>query len=69
MQGILTRLQLPTGASYATVSTLAADLGNTVIVVEHDIDMMLQADYIVDIGPGAGRHGGRVIAAGSKQAF
>ena len=45
------------------------DLGNTVIVVEHDKDMMLQADYIVDIGPGAGRHGGRVIAAGSPQAF
>ena len=45
------------------------DLGNTVIVVEHDKDMMLQADYIVDIGPGAGRHGGRVIAAGSPQEF
>ena len=45
------------------------DLGNTVIVVEHDKDMMLNADYIVDIGPGAGRHGGRVIAAGDPQAF
>ncbi|MGB3589238.1 MAG: excinuclease ABC subunit UvrA [Tunicatimonas sp.] len=45
------------------------DLGNTVIVVEHDKDMMLQADYIVDIGPGAGRHGGRVIAAGSPEEF
>ena len=45
------------------------DLGNTVIVVEHDKDMMLNADYIVDIGPGAGRHGGKVIAAGDPQAF
>ncbi len=45
------------------------DLGNTVIVVEHDKDMMLQADYILDIGPGAGRHGGQVIAAGSPEAF
>ncbi len=41
------------------------ELGNTVIVVEHDIDTMLAADYILDIGPGAGKHGGEVIAAGS----
>jgi len=40
------------------------DLGNTVIVVEHDRDTILHADYIVDLGPGAGRHGGRVVAAG-----
>lgn len=39
------------------------DLGNTVIVVEHDKDMMLDSDYIVDIGPGAGRHGGQIVAA------
>jgi len=45
------------------------DLGNTIIVVEHDKDMMLQADHIVDIGPGAGRHGGRVIADGNPQEF
>lgn len=45
------------------------DLGNTVIVVEHDKDMMLHADYILDIGPGAGRHGGKVIAAGSPKEF
>nr|WKN38407.1 excinuclease ABC subunit UvrA [Tunicatimonas sp. TK19036] len=45
------------------------DLGNTVIVVEHDKDMMLQADHILDIGPGAGRHGGRVIASGSPSVF
>jgi len=41
------------------------DLGNTVIVVEHDTDTMLAADYILDIGPGAGKHGGRVIAQGT----
>jgi excinuclease ABC subunit A len=40
------------------------DLGNTVIVVEHDKDMMLQSDYIIDIGPGAGRHGGEIVAQG-----
>lgn len=41
------------------------DIGNTVIVVEHDVDTMLASDYILDIGPGAGKHGGRVIAAGT----
>lgn len=41
------------------------DLGNTVIVVEHDEDMMRKSDYIVDIGPGAGVHGGHVVAAGT----
>jgi excinuclease ABC subunit A len=40
------------------------DLGNTVIVVEHDEEMIREADYIVDIGPGAGVHGGTVVAAG-----
>ncbi|MEQ8581862.1 MAG: excinuclease ABC subunit UvrA [Marinoscillum sp.] len=39
------------------------DLGNTVIVVEHDKDMMLASDFVVDIGPGAGRHGGHIMAA------
>ncbi len=43
------------------------DLGNTLIVVEHDEDTMLAADYVVDIGPGAGEHGGEVIAAVSAQ--
>ena len=41
------------------------DVGNTVIVVEHDEDTMREADYIVDIGPGAGEHGGQIIAAGT----
>jgi len=45
------------------------DLGNTVIVVEHDEEMMLAADYIIDIGPGAGRHGGTVVAQGPPEAF
>jgi len=45
------------------------DLGNSIIVVEHDKDMMLEADYILDIGPGAGVHGGRVVAAGTPQQF
>ena len=40
------------------------DIGNSVIVVEHDKDTMLSADYLVDIGPGAGRHGGEVVFAG-----
>ena len=43
------------------------DLGNTLIVVEHDEDTMLAADYIVDIGPGAGEHGGEVVAVGTAR--
>ncbi|HEY4651843.1 MAG TPA: excinuclease ABC subunit UvrA, partial [Pontibacter sp.] len=41
------------------------DLGNSIIVVEHDKDMILQSDYVVDIGPGAGIHGGQVVTAGT----
>jgi len=43
------------------------DLGNTIIVVEHDEEMIREADYLVDIGPGAGHHGGEVIATGSVE--
>lgn len=43
------------------------NLGNTLIVVEHDEDTMLAADYIVDIGPGAGEHGGEVVATGTAE--
>lgn len=43
------------------------DLGNTLIVVEHDEDTMLEADYIIDIGPGAGSHGGYVVAEGTAE--
>jgi excinuclease ABC subunit A len=45
------------------------DLGNSVLVVEHDKDMMLESDFVVDIGPGAGRHGGQIVALGSPQDF
>lgn len=45
------------------------DLGNSVVVVEHDKEMMLECDYILDIGPGAGRHGGHVVAEGEPMAF
>ena len=43
------------------------DLGNTVLVVEHDRDTIMAADYIIDLGPGAGRHGGEVVAVGSLE--
>ena len=43
------------------------DIGNTVIVVEHDEDAIKQADFVIDIGPGAGVHGGQIIAAGTPQ--
>ena len=43
------------------------DMGNTVIVVEHDEETMLESDYIIDIGPGAGIHGGEVVAAGTPK--
>lgn len=45
------------------------DLGNSVIVVEHDKDMMLASDFIIDIGPGAGRHGGHIVASGTPSEF
>ena len=43
------------------------DLGNTVLVVEHDEDTIRRADYVIDLGPGAGRHGGEVVASGTPQ--
>ncbi len=45
------------------------DIGNSVLIVEHDKDMMLEADYILDIGPGAGKHGGEVVAEGTPEDF
>ncbi len=45
------------------------DLGNSVVVVEHDKEMMIDSDYIIDIGPGAGRHGGTVVAQGDPVTF
>ncbi|MFJ8052951.1 excinuclease ABC subunit UvrA [Streptomyces luteogriseus] len=43
------------------------DLGNTVLVVEHDLEVLRAADHVVDVGPGAGRHGGRIVAEGTPQ--
>ncbi|HLZ17706.1 MAG TPA: excinuclease ABC subunit UvrA, partial [Cyclobacteriaceae bacterium] len=45
------------------------DLGNSVIVVEHDKEMMLACDYLIDVGPGAGRHGGNIVAEGTPKDF
>ena len=45
------------------------DIGNTVIVVEHDEDTMYAADYIVDVGPGAGVHGGEIVCCGDVNAI
>ena len=56
--------QRDNGKLIATLQKLR-DLGNTVIVVEHDEETMLEADYIVDVGPGAGIHGGQIVAAGT----
>ncbi|MET4563034.1 excinuclease ABC subunit UvrA [Lysinibacillus parviboronicapiens] len=51
------------------ISTLQnmRDIGNTLIVVEHDEDTMMAADYLIDVGPGAGVHGGEIVAAGTPQ--
>ncbi|MBX7226245.1 MAG: excinuclease ABC subunit UvrA [Chitinophagales bacterium] len=46
-----------------------SEIGNTVLVVEHDKDIMLAADYILDIGPGAGEHGGKIVAQGTPKHF
>lgn len=46
-----------------------AEIGNTIIVVEHDKDIMLAADYIIDLGPGAGTHGGKIVAEGTPENF
>jgi excinuclease ABC subunit A len=45
------------------------DIGNTVLVVEHDKDIMLASDYLIDLGPGAGKHGGQIVAAGKPSGF
>jgi excinuclease ABC subunit A len=45
------------------------DLGNSVLVVEHDQEMMVESDFIIDVGPGAGRHGGTIVASGEPKKF
>ncbi|MBL4763555.1 MAG: excinuclease ABC subunit UvrA [Gammaproteobacteria bacterium] len=54
-------------AKLLSTLTYLRDIGNTVIVVEHDEDAIKQADYVIDIGPGAGIHGGEIIACGTPQ--
>jgi excinuclease ABC subunit A len=62
-----------TGLSFEDVAALLrvlqrlADAGNTVIVIEHNLDVMKNADYIIDLGPGAGDRGGHVIATGTPE--
>ncbi len=46
-----------------------SDIGNTVLVVEHDKDIMLASDYVIDLGPGAGKHGGQLVAEGPPASF
>jgi len=55
--------------NHKLIETLKAlrDLGNTVIVVEHDKDTILEADHVIDIGPGAGEHGGEIVAVGTPE--
>ena len=45
------------------------DVGNSVLVVEHDKDMIIESDFVIDIGPGAGVHGGQVVAASEPQSM
>ena len=59
--------QRDNGKLIATLERLR-DLGNTVLVVEHDEQMMRSADWIVDLGPGAGEHGGEIVAEGTADA-
>ncbi len=51
----------------STRSTRLRDMGNTVLVVEHDEETIRRADYVVDLGPGAGTHGGEVVARGTPE--
>ncbi len=74
LTGVLYVLDEPTSGLHARdtgkiveVLRRLRDMGNTVIVIEHDIEMMKAADYIVDFGPGAGKQGGQIVACGNVQ--
>lgn len=74
LTGVLYVLDEPTTGLHArdtsrliSVLRKLRDLGNTVLVIEHDVEMMLAADWIIDFGPGAGNHGGEVVAAGAPE--
>ncbi len=74
LTGVLYVLDEPTSGLHSrdtskiiTVLKKLRDMGNTVVVIEHDTEIMKAADYIADFGPGAGKQGGRIVAAGSVQ--
>ena len=74
LSGVIYILDEPTAglhpkdtAGLITILQKLRDLGNSVLVIEHDVDVMAAADYIVDIGPGSGKHGGEVIATGTLE--
>ncbi|HHV28102.1 excinuclease ABC subunit UvrA [Acetivibrio mesophilus] len=74
LTGVLYVLDEPTVGLHAidtkrliTVMRQLRDLGNTVLVIEHDVEIMRAADYIIDIGPGAGKNGGEVVAIGAPE--
>lgn len=62
-----TGLSFPDVAALLTVLQKLVDAGNTVVVIEHHLDVMKNADYIIDLGPGAGDKGGHVIATGTPE--
>ena len=72
LSGVIYILDEPTAglhpkdtAGLITILEKLRDLGNTVLVIEHDVDVMAAADYIVDMGPGSGKYGGKVVATGT----
>jgi excinuclease ABC subunit A len=62
-----------TGLHFEDVSVLLrllhklADRGNTVVVIEHNLDVVVSSDHVIDLGPGGGRHGGRIVAQGTPE--
>ena len=58
-----------TWRSCSTVLHRLRDQGNTVIVIEHNLDVVKTADWIIDLGPGGGTHGGRIVATGTPESI